>query len=51
VTKLQAQIKEVDAKRVDGKFVNVSGEVIPGSEDVVALLEKCLMWSGIVLER
>jgi len=51
VTKLQEQIKEVDAKRVNGKFVTVSGEVLPGSEDVVALLEKCLMWSRTVLER
>lgn len=31
--------------------MTVSGDVIPGSDDVVKLLEKCLMWSGIVLER
>jgi len=51
VKKLQEQAKEIDTHRVDGKFVNASGEVPEGNDDVCALLDKCLMWSEIVLER
>ncbi|CAG8983060.1 hypothetical protein HYALB_00006088 [Hymenoscyphus albidus] len=50
VEKLQAQMKELDAQRVDGKFVTESGEVPEGNEGVCALLEKALKWSEIVLE-
>ncbi len=51
VQKLQAQIKEVDDKRVDGKFVSVSGEVLAGNDETCELLRKCQLWSNIVLER
>ncbi|TVY26666.1 UPF0662 protein [Lachnellula hyalina] len=51
VQHLQAQVKEIDSLRVDGKFVAASGEVPAGTEDVVNLLEKCLLWSDIVLTR
>lgn len=51
VQKLQAQLKEVDAKRTDGKFMSVSGEVLEGNEEVCELLRICLLWSDIVLER
>lgn len=50
-TKLQAQAKEVDALRVDGKFVTASGEVPASNDEVGELLSKCLRWSEIVLER
>lgn len=51
VQKLQAQLKEVDAQRVDGKFVSASGEVPAGNEEVCELLRICLLWSNMVLER
>jgi len=51
VKKLQAQMMEIDAKRVDGKFLTESGEVAAGNDEVVLLLERCLKWVGIVLER
>jgi hypothetical protein len=48
---LQAQAKEIDAQRVDGNFVTAAGEVPVGNDVVCALLNKCLMWSGTVIER
>ncbi|TVY65709.1 UPF0662 protein [Lachnellula suecica] len=51
VKKLQAQIKELDAQRVNGKFVSASGDIPAGNEQVCELLEKCLLWSDIVLPR
>ncbi|KUJ12137.1 uncharacterized protein LY89DRAFT_624592 [Mollisia scopiformis] len=51
VIKLQAQAKEIDSHRVDGKFVTASGEVPASNEEVGELLFKCLRWSEIVLER
>ncbi|KAM3069439.1 hypothetical protein ACMFMF_008656 [Clarireedia jacksonii] len=51
VTKLQSQLKEIDAKRVDGNFVTEDGQVAAGSDEVSEHLERCLMWSEIVLER
>lgn len=37
--------------RVDGKFVTASGEVPAGNEETCELLNKCLLWSEIVLQR
>ncbi|KAF9880756.1 hypothetical protein CkaCkLH20_01798 [Colletotrichum karsti] len=51
VQKLQAQLRELDEKRKDGKFVSEDGKVPAGSEEVAELLEKCLKWSEVVLER
>ena len=51
VSKLQAQLKEIDAQRVDGKFVTASGEVPAGNEEVCDLLRRCLIWSEMVLSR
>ena len=49
--KLQAQLKEIDSQKVDGKFVSASGEVPAGNEEVCELLHRCLLWSEMVLER
>ncbi|RDL37822.1 uncharacterized protein BP5553_05255 [Venustampulla echinocandica] len=51
VARLQAQLKEIDAQRVDGKFVSANKEVPAGNEEICELLERCLVWSNIVLER
>ena len=49
--KLQAQLKELGSQRVDGKFLSAGGEVPAGNEEVCELLERCLYWSNLVLER
>lgn len=51
VTKLQGNLKEIDESRVDGKFVDKEGNPYRGSEQVSELLNRCLAWSQIVLER
>ncbi|KAK3352004.1 hypothetical protein B0H65DRAFT_142405 [Neurospora tetraspora] len=51
VQRLQAQVKEIDESRVDGNFVGPDGEVLRGSERVSHLVDVCLKWSEIVLER
>lgn len=51
VQKLQARLKEIEAQRVNGKFVTAGGEVPAGNEEVCNLLGRCLMWSEIVLDR
>lgn len=37
--------------RVDGKFVTAGGDVPVGNEETCELLNKCLHWSEIVLQR
>ncbi|EGO60193.1 hypothetical protein NEUTE1DRAFT_127122 [Neurospora tetrasperma FGSC 2508] len=51
VQRLQAQVKEIDESRVDGNFVGPDGQVLRGSERVSRLVDVCLRWSDIVLER
>ncbi|KAF6844058.1 hypothetical protein CMUS01_01471 [Colletotrichum musicola] len=51
VQKLQTQLRDIDETRKDGKFVSPEGNVPAGSDEVSELLEKCLKWSDIVLER
>jgi hypothetical protein len=51
VEKLRAQAREIDEKRVDGKFLTPDGNVAAGSDEVSETLRRCLAWSDIVLER
>ncbi|KAH8821145.1 hypothetical protein F5884DRAFT_766778 [Xylogone sp. PMI_703] len=51
VERLQDQLKEIAGTRVDGKFITPTGEVAQGSDDFAELLNRCLAWSEIVLER
>ncbi|GKT60112.1 DUF2408 domain protein [Colletotrichum tofieldiae] len=51
VQKLQAQLREIDEQSKEGKFVAADGGVPAGNEEMAALLEKCLQWSDVVLER
>lgn len=51
VQKLQAQLKDIDELKKDGKFVSADGSVLAGSDEVSELLKRCLIWSEIVLER
>ncbi|TGJ82092.1 hypothetical protein E0Z10_g6663 [Xylaria hypoxylon] len=49
--KFELQLKEIDETRKDGNFVDEQGNTLQGSEEVAALLERCQMYTGIVLER
>lgn len=51
VQKLQTQIREIDESRVDGNFVNSEGKVLNGNAKVSELLQRCLLWSDVVLDR
>jgi len=51
VQKLQTQVREVDELRVGGKFVSVDGKVLAGNDETCELLNKCLHWSQVVLDR
>ncbi|TLD30706.1 hypothetical protein PspLS_02709 [Pyricularia sp. CBS 133598] len=51
VVKLQTELKEIDARRVDGNFVDDNGNVARGSDAVSTLLKRCLEWTEIVLDR
>lgn len=51
VLKLQAELKSIDAKRIDGNFVHENGTISQGSDAVSTLLKRCLDWTEIVLER
>lgn len=49
--KLRAQMKEIEASRVDGKFVGPDGQPANGSDEVSELLHRCQRWFEVVLER
>jgi len=51
VLRLQEKLKEIDASRVNGKFVDKDGKEYSGSDTVSELLSRCLTWSDIVLDR
>jgi len=51
VQKLQSQLKDIESSLVDGKFVDVEGNTLEGSDAETDLLKRCLRWSDLVLER
>ncbi|KAI8633704.1 hypothetical protein F5Y19DRAFT_489165 [Xylariaceae sp. FL1651] len=51
IHKFEAQLNEIAEKRKDGKFVDEEGNVLQGSDDVSALLERCQMYTSLILER
>ncbi|GKT44929.1 UPF0664 stress-induced protein [Colletotrichum spaethianum] len=51
VQKLQAQLREIDEQSKEGKFVTADGGVPAGSEEMAALLEKCLRWSDVLIAK
>lgn len=44
-------MKEIEASRVDGKFVGPDGQPANGSDEVSELLHRCQRWFEVVLER
>ncbi|KAI1188648.1 hypothetical protein F5B17DRAFT_439452 [Nemania serpens] len=51
IHKFELQLNEISETRVDGNFVDEEGNILKGSEKVAALLERCQMYTGIILER
>ncbi|KAI1081211.1 hypothetical protein F5B20DRAFT_78968 [Whalleya microplaca] len=51
IRKREAELNEIGNKRKDGKFVDQDGNVLKGSDDVSNLLERCLLYTQIVLEK
>ncbi|OJI90431.1 hypothetical protein ASPTUDRAFT_114388 [Aspergillus tubingensis CBS 134.48] len=52
VTALRTQLKKIEEGMKDGKFVDAEGVPLSGAqEDVKLLLERCWLWTEIVLER
>lgn len=49
--KLKAQLQDISAQRVDGKFLKEDGQVAKGTDEISELLDRVLVWSDIVLER
>lgn len=51
VRELQEQLKKIKSSMKDGKFVGANGVPLAGQDAVKDLLERCLDWSNVVLER
>lgn len=48
---LQEQLKKIRSSMKDGEFVGANGVPLAGQDAVKDLLERCLDWSNVVLER
>ncbi|KAI1173144.1 hypothetical protein F4777DRAFT_559095 [Nemania sp. FL0916] len=51
IQKFELQLKEIAETRKEGNFVDEQGNILQGSENVTALLERCQLYTGIILER
>ncbi|RYP30655.1 hypothetical protein DL767_006155 [Monosporascus sp. MG133] len=51
IHKLRSQLDEINAKRVDGNFVDENNKVLNGSDKVSELLDRCMRYTVVVLER
>ncbi|KAK7431897.1 hypothetical protein QQZ08_001516 [Neonectria magnoliae] len=51
IKKLRHQIVEIGEQHNGGKFTSEDGTVVPGSDEVRELYQRCLKWSDLVLER
>ncbi|KAI1502817.1 hypothetical protein F5X99DRAFT_377577 [Biscogniauxia marginata] len=51
VHKFGAQLKEISDKRIDGKFLDEDGNVLKGSDGVSDLLDRCVSYTTVILER
>ena len=49
--KFRNQLEEIGAQRVQGNFVDDNGNVLKGSEKISTLLDRCLRYTSVVLER
>ncbi|CAJ2502811.1 Uu.00g102050.m01.CDS01 [Anthostomella pinea] len=46
-----AQLRDISDSRKDGHFVDEDGNKLKGSDKVVALMERCQLYTGIILEK
>ena len=51
VESFREQLDEIKGTMIEGKFIGADGTAPAGQEIVAGLLEKCLLWSEIVLDR
>ncbi|KAI5858193.1 hypothetical protein GGS23DRAFT_587020 [Durotheca rogersii] len=51
IHKREKELKEIGASRKGGQFVDENGNVLKGSEGVSELLDRCLNYTAILLER
>ncbi|KAI1344787.1 hypothetical protein F5Y15DRAFT_421907 [Xylariaceae sp. FL0016] len=51
IHKFEVQLKEISDQRKDSKFVDEQGNELKGSDGVVSLLDRCQIYTGIILER
>ncbi|OTB09099.1 hypothetical protein M426DRAFT_132354 [Hypoxylon sp. CI-4A] len=51
IHKREAELKEISEKRKDGQFVDADGNILNGSEKISELLDRCLAYTQILLER
>lgn len=51
IHKREAELREVGEKRKNGQFVDENGNVLKGSQAVSNLLERCLEYTKIILEK
>ncbi|KAH8159503.1 hypothetical protein CIB48_g8742 [Xylaria polymorpha] len=51
IQKFEVQLKEIDEMRKDGSFVDEQGNILQGSDKITALLGRCQLYTGVVLER
>jgi hypothetical protein len=51
IKEFQTELLEMQSQLVDGKFLSVDGNAPSGQEVTVGLLNRCLKWAEIVLER
>ncbi|KAI1808101.1 hypothetical protein F4811DRAFT_549193 [Daldinia bambusicola] len=51
IHKREAELKEIGEMRKDGKFLDADGNVLKGSESISKLVDRCLDYTKIVLER
>lgn len=51
IHKFEVQLKEIDETRKYGNFVDEQGNILQGSDGVTSLLERCQLYTGVILER
>ncbi|KAI1778298.1 hypothetical protein F4818DRAFT_456186 [Hypoxylon cercidicola] len=51
IHKRESELREIGEKRKDGQFVDENGNVLKGSEDISNLLERCLTYTKIIIEK
>ncbi|KAI1466037.1 uncharacterized protein F4812DRAFT_461014 [Daldinia caldariorum] len=51
IHKREAELKEIGETRKDGQFLDADGNILKGSESVSNLVDRCLDYTKIVLER